>query len=184
MAIDVGILFLLAAAALHGYLQGLVRGVASFASIVLSILLAAQACDDLARWFMSNSHASTPVTVLCFFLILGASWGALLGGQKLLALVLDRYEQDWLDQFLGGVAGLGRGLALVWLSLAAVVAVFPPAYKAISVSAAATRLLEVSGRPHDQPDESVLESELQVDSCDLKCAVALRGQMRQYGSGN
>ena len=180
---DFGILLILAACALHGYMQGLARDVGSFGS-VLGLLLAMQACDDLARFFTSNPQPSTPVVLASFFAILGLAWLVLFFGQKLLMKTLGRYEQDWLDQFLGGAAGLVRGGALVWLGLAMLVGVFPASMGVVSRSTASMRLLEVSGAPRTAREESVSDDDdAASDSTDMKCAVALRGRLRQYGSG-
>jgi len=184
MALDFGILLVLAACALHGYMRGLVRGMGSFISIVLGMLLAMQACDDVARFFTSNPHPSTPVVLTSFFAILGSAWLALFLGQKLLRKVLDRYEKDWLDQFLGGAAGLGRGVALVWLSLAMLVGVCPASMGIISRSTASARLLEVSGAPRAARTElASAGAEMNADSADMKCSVALRRRLRQYDPG-
>jgi uncharacterized membrane protein required for colicin V production len=174
MTLDIGILLILAACALHGYMRGLARGIGSFVSIILGLLLAMQACDDLARFFTSSPQPSTPVVLASFFAILGLTWLALFFGQKLLKKLLDRCEQDWLDQFLGGAAGLGRGVALVWLGLAMVVGVFPPSMSVVSRSTASMRLLEVSGAPGAARDESVSgDDDVSADSSGMKCAVAL-----------
>ncbi len=184
MVLNLGILLVLAACAIHGYVKGLARGVSSFISIILGLLLAMQACDDLARFFTSNPQPSTPVVVGCFFVVLGLSWLALFLGQRLLMKTLGRYEQDTLDQFLGGAAGLGRGLALVWLSLAMVVGVFPTSMGVVSRSTASLRLLEISGAPRTARTELASgDDEANADSTGMKCAVALRGCLRQYDPG-
>jgi uncharacterized membrane protein required for colicin V production len=185
MALDIGILVILAACALHGYVQGLVRGVGSFVSVVVSLLLSVQACDDLARLFTSNPQPPTPVLVASFLGLLGLGWLALFLGQRLLLRVLDRYEHDLLDQFLGGAVGLGRGVALVWLSLAMVVGAFPASMSTVTRSVASARLLEISGAPRREAAGSRSEDGTSVsDSSDMKCASALRGRFSQYSSGD
>ena len=184
MVLNLGILLVVAVCTLHGYVKGLARGVGSFISIMLGLLLAMQACDDLARFFTSNPQPSTAVVLGCFFAILGLSWLALFLGQKLLMKTLGRYERDTLDQFLGGAAGLGRGIALVWLSLAMLVGVFPASMGVVSRSTASMRLLEVSGAPRTARTElASAGAEAKADSTGMKCAVALRGCLRQYDPG-
>ena len=184
MVLNLGILLVVAVCTLHGYVKGLARGVGSFISILLALLLAMQACDDLARFFTSNPQPSTPVVLGCFFAILGLSWLALFLGQKLLVKALGRHEQDALDQFLGGAAGLGRGVALAWLSLAMLVGVLPASMGVVSRSTASMRLLEVSGAPGTARTElASAGAEAKADSTGMKCAVALRGCLRQYDSG-
>jgi uncharacterized membrane protein required for colicin V production len=184
MVLNLGILLILAACALHGYMKGLVRGAGSFISIIVGLLLAMQACDDLARFFTSNPQPSTPVVLTSFFMILGLAWLALYFGRKLLMKTLGRHERDTLDQFLGGTVGLGRGVALVWLSLAMLVGVFPTSMGVISRSSASMRLLEVSGAPRTAQAELVSDDvEASGDSTGMKCAVALRGCLRQYDAG-
>jgi uncharacterized membrane protein required for colicin V production len=181
---NLGILLIVAACALHGYMQGLVRGVGSFISIMLSLLLAMQACDDLARFFTSNPQPSTPVVLASFFAILGLAWLVLYFGRKLLMKILGRYERDTLDQFLGGAVGLGRGVALVWLSLAMLVGMFPASMGVVSRSTASMRLLEVSGAPRAAQTELVSGgAEASTDSTGMKCSAALRGRLRQYDPG-
>ncbi len=182
MVLNLGILLVVAACALHGYARGLARGVGSFVSIMLGLLLAMQTCDDLARFFTSNPQPSTPVVLACFFAILGLAWLALFLGQRLLIKTLGRYEQDPLDQFLGGAAGLGRGVALVWLSLAMIVGAFPASMGVVSHSTASMRLLEVSGAPGTVPAALASDDDV-TDSTGMKCSVTLRGRLRQYDPG-
>jgi uncharacterized membrane protein required for colicin V production len=183
MAIDIGILVILAACALHGYSQGLVRGVASFASIILSLLLAIQACDDVARLFAPKP--STPVILLCFFALLGLQWLSLYLLQKLLNRAVNPDERDWLDQFLGGAFGLGRGVAVVWLAVAMLVSAVPASERMVERSRVSSRLLDVSGRPGPTATEYVpAGDEDDNDSTGVKCAVALRGHFSQYGPGH
>jgi uncharacterized membrane protein required for colicin V production len=184
MVLNLGILLIVAACALHGYVKGLARGVGSFISIIVGLLLAMQACDDLARFFTSNPQPSTPVVLASFFVILGLTWLALYFGRKLLMKTLGRHEQDTLDQFLGGAVGLGRGVALVWLSLAMLVGVFPASMGVVSRSTASMRLLEVSGAPRAAQTELVSGGiAASADSTGMKCSVALRGRLRQYDPG-
>jgi uncharacterized membrane protein required for colicin V production len=184
MGIDIGLLALLAGSTIHGYLQGLVRGTGSLATLAVTVLLALQTCDDLARFFMSNSQVGAPVALVCFAVVLGLEWLALWTGRKLLHRLLARTGHDEVDQFLGGIAGLGRGIAGAWLGLAALVTSCPPALAVVSKSSASMRLLAVSGLPKVVPDLEA-EAECSADSADYKCAAMVRGaDLRTYAPGN
>jgi uncharacterized membrane protein required for colicin V production len=184
MVLDVGIIVILAGSAFHGYRQGLTRGVASLFTLVTSILVAVQSCDDLARLFMSNASIAPVLTVVCFVVVLGVEWGVLYSLHRLFGSLLRHHEQDWLDQFLGGVTGFGRGLATAWLGIAAFVGAFPQTAGAVASSRASMRLLAVSGMPAGHEDE-LPSAEAARDSLDMKCAVSLHGpNLRAYSVGN
>jgi len=174
MVIDVGIVIILAVSAIHGYCQGLTHGTVSLATIVVTILLAVQSCDDLARFFLSNSAVPPAALVFCFLLILAGQWAALFGLRKLLGRVLDK---SWLDQFAGGVGGLGRGIAGAWLGVAAVAGAFPQSLPVIARSTASMRMLAVSGMPRNDREEPSDENGATVDSSDFKCVAEHRGKL-------
>jgi uncharacterized membrane protein required for colicin V production len=174
MVIDAGIVVILAISAIHGYCQGLVRGTVSLATLVVTILLAVQSCDDLARFFLSSSAVPPVALVFCFLLMLAAEWAALLGLRKLLGRALD---VSWLDQFAGGIGGLGRGIAGAWLGVAAIAGAFPQSLPVIARSTASMRMLAVSGMPRNNLEEPPDQNGATVDSSDFKCVAEHRGKL-------
>lgn len=176
MVIDAGIVVIMVAAAVRGYCLGLTRGAASLATLAVSVLLALQCSDDLARLFLSNSDVPPGSVIFCFLLILAAEWSALFGMQKWLGRALDSLNDCWLDQFAGGVGGLCLGIAGAWLGVAVVVGAFPQTLPVIERSTASMRLLAVSGMPQTCRDEAGPAG----DSLDYKCVAEHSTAFRTY----
>jgi len=194
MVVDIGVLVLLVGFTVYGYASGLVRGLNALAVPVLGIWLGfrnypaiAPMVDEVVRYYPASA-------VISFFLVLGLAWLALRLGRNLLFKLVDWRRLSDLDSFLGGVFGLVKGVAVVGVALAVLVAVFPPCRQFIRRSQASARILElteeVTGR-RITPTASLATPGLTAGMSGLKDAIGsvrkamemMRGLESPFGTG-
>ncbi len=143
MVMDIGLVGIIILFALHGFGQGFMRGLTSLVAPLLGIWLALRHCDALAALIDPLIHNQTVSVVASFLLILAGIWLAIRLARRLLAKLVD-WSRCWeLDQFLGGVLGLAKGTALIWLLLALSLTIFPQSVRVIEKSKASVRLLSI-----------------------------------------
>jgi len=144
MIIDIVIIVMLVWFTIYGCMYGFMRGLCSMVVPAVGLLLALKTYGTIAPVFNRVIHSYPVSAVAAFLLVVGLTWmGARLVRALLLKLV-DWSRLSELDRFLGGIFGLARGLALVWLVLAIVLTAFPPSVGVIQHSTASTRLLALA----------------------------------------
>jgi membrane protein required for colicin V production len=143
MATDIAILLFVVLAAACGYSQGFMRGLGSLASAVLGIWLALRRADVLARLIDPLTNNPRVSVVLAFLVLLVLFWLTLRAARILLNRLVDWTRLAELDSYAGGLLGLARGVTVVWLLLAAALAVFPASVAHISNSVASMRILRL-----------------------------------------
>ncbi len=146
MATDVIILLFLALTSAYGFGQGLVRGLGSVATAILGIWLAFRRADLLAAIFDRFINNPRVAVVIAFLVLLVLFWIALRVSRMLLTKLIDWARLSDLNSYAGGLLGFARGVTVVWLLLAAVLAVFPSSVRHISQSAASMRILRLGER--------------------------------------
>ena len=144
--IDILILAVIITFALVGYSNGLLRGLTSLVSPVLGIWLALRHCDALAALIEPIVKNPTTASIIGFLSILFVVWLALHLVHKFLLRLVDWERCLELDHFLGGMLGLAKGVALLWLLLALGLTAFPRSVDYIEDSQASVRLLAIGER--------------------------------------
>jgi uncharacterized membrane protein required for colicin V production len=84
--------------------------------------------------------------VTSFLVILLAIWLATRLCRRLLAKLVDWRSIPDLDRYVGGILGLAKGTALVWLILAAGLITFPQSVRVVEHSKASMRILSLADR--------------------------------------
>ena len=141
MVIDLLIAVILLVLMARGYSTGFMRSLGSVASAALGIWLAIRKCDPLASalsGLLHNAAVARSVSVLLLVLLF---WLALRGARRLLTKLVDWQNLPEFDHYIGGLFGLCRGVALVWVLLALSLAVFPGSVRFIGHSNASLRIL-------------------------------------------
>jgi len=146
MIIDVVVVLLLVGFVAHGYGQGFFRGLSSLVTPILGIVIAFRKCETLAVPLGSYVHNEAVCRVASFLVILVVVWIAMRLGRKLLGKLVDWRGMPDLDRFTGGILGLVKGTAMVWLVLAATLIVLPSSVRVIERSQASMRLLTLVER--------------------------------------
>jgi membrane protein required for colicin V production len=146
MIINVVVVLLLAGFVVHGYGQGFFRGLSSLVTPILGIVIAFRKCDTLAVPLGSYIHNEAVCRVASFLVILFAVWLAMRLSRKLLSKLVDWQGMPGLDRFSGGILGLAKGTAMVWLLLAASLIVLPSSVRVIERSQASMRVLSLVER--------------------------------------
>lgn len=146
MIIDVVVVLLLIGFAVHGYGQGFFRGLSSLVTPILGIVIAFRKCETLAVLLGSYIHNEAVCRVASFLVILLAVWLAMRFGRKLLSKLVDWRGMPGLDRFTGGILGVAKGTAMVWLVLAASLIVLPSSVRVIERSQVSMRVLSLAER--------------------------------------
>jgi len=146
MATDIIILLFLALTSAYGYGQGFVRGLGSVATAILGIWLALRRADLLAAVLDPFIRSPRVSAVVAFLILLFLFWVALRVSRMLLSKLMDWARLTDLNSYAGGLLGFARGVTVVWLLLAAVLAVFPGSVRHISRSTASMRILRLGER--------------------------------------
>ncbi len=153
MIIDVVVVLLLVGFAVHGYSHGFFRGLSSLVTPILGIVIAFRKCETLAVPLGSYIHNEAVCRVASFLAILFMVWIVMRIGRKLLSKLVDWRGMPDLDRFTGGILGLAKGTAMVWLMLAACLIVLPSSVRVIGRSPASMRVLALVERlitPHQE----------------------------------
>jgi len=129
---------------ISGFVSGLVRNICSLGVPVLGIWMGFRKCDVIAPVIDRLVHNYQLSAGLAFFMIVSMVWLGLRGTRKLLLKLWDWGQLTDLDQFLGGLFGLAKGFALVWVALAACLTVFPPSIRLIQTSQASVQVLALA----------------------------------------
>jgi uncharacterized membrane protein required for colicin V production len=146
MIIDVVVVLLLVGFVVHGYGQGFFRGLSSLVTPILGIVIAFRTCETPAVLLGSYVHNEAVCRVASFLAILFAVWLTMRFCRKLLGKLVDWRAMPDLDRFTGGILGLVKGTAMVWLVLAASLIVLPSSVRVIERSQASMRLLTLVER--------------------------------------
>lgn len=149
MVVDVIITFFVLGFMISGYYSGLIRRFCSllFPSLGLFVGLRNQTViAPVFNRFLDNYPAAV---FLSFLILLAATWLGLRLIRRLFLKLFDWSRLEYLDIFLGGIFGLAKGLAVVWLGLALTLVVFPPSVKLVSRSTVSVRVLALAERVID-----------------------------------
>jgi uncharacterized membrane protein required for colicin V production len=146
MIIDVVVVLLLVGFAVHGYGEGFFRGLSSLVTPILGIVIAFRTCETPAALLGSYIHNEAVCRVASFLAILLLVWLTMRFCRKLLGKLVDWRGMPDLDRFTGGILGLVKGTAMVWLVLAASLIVVPSSVRVIERSPASMRLLTLVER--------------------------------------
>jgi uncharacterized membrane protein required for colicin V production len=146
MIIDVVVVLLLVGFAVHGYGQGFFRGLSSLVTPILGIVIAFRKCETPAVLLGSYIHNEAVCRVASFLAILLIVWLTMRLCRKLLSRLVDWRGMPDLDRFTGGILGLAKGTAMVWLLLAASLIVLPSSVRVIERSQASMRVLSLVER--------------------------------------
>jgi uncharacterized membrane protein required for colicin V production len=146
MALDLIIVFSVGLFALRGYGHGFRRGLSSFLSLVFCVWLALRKYSAVTPLFDDIVRNPRVAAFLAFALVFIGAWLALGWARKMLPKLVDWSRILDLDQFLGGVFGLAKGMALVWCLLAICLSVFPSSVRLVERSNASMRLLSLGER--------------------------------------
>ena len=141
MVIDLLIAVILLLLMAKGYSTGFMRSLGSVASAALGIWLAIRKCDPLATALSGLLHNAAVARTVSVLLLVFVFWLALRGARMLLTKLVDWQRLPEFDHYVGGLFGLCRGVALVWVLLALSLAVFPASVKFIGHSNASLRIL-------------------------------------------
>jgi uncharacterized membrane protein required for colicin V production len=141
---DIAIVVLLVGFTVYGSMSRFSRSICSLLVPVVGIWLALKSYGLIAPGLNQVIHCWPVSAIVCFILVIAAVWLGALGARVLLRKLVDWGRVRELDLFLGGIFGLARGMALVWLTVAIVLAVFPPSVGVIERSMASTRLLAIA----------------------------------------
>ncbi len=146
MVIDVVVVMLILGFAVYGYEQGFFRGLGSLVTPILGIIIAFRKCEIPAVLLSRYIHNDAVCRVAGFLAILLAVWVVMRICRKLLSRLVDWRSIPDLDRFIGGILGLAKGVALVWLVLAAGLIVLPQSVRVIEHSHASVRILSLAER--------------------------------------
>ena len=146
MIIDVVIVLLLIGFAVHGYGQGFFKGLSSLVTPILGIVIAFRKCETPAVLLGSYIRNEAVCRVASFLAILLVVWIMMHICRKLLSRLVDWHGMPDLDRFTGGILGLVKGTAMVWLALAASLIVLPSSVRVIERSQASMRVLALVER--------------------------------------
>lgn len=155
MAIDLLIVLFLAVLVAKGYSTGFMHSLGSIASAALGIWLALRKCDPLAMVLDGLLHNVAAARVISFVFLLLLFWLALRGARRLLYKLVDWQALPEFDHYVGGLFGLCRGVALVWVLLAGCLAIFPSSVRFIERSNASLRILSL-GESESAPEPTSL----------------------------
>lgn len=146
MILDIIILLTIVLFAIYGYSRGLIRGLSSLVSPVLGVWLALRKCGSLAALLDPFINDHTASLVIGFVIIFLTLWLGLRLARNLLVKLVDWPRCGDFDQFLGGLFGLARGIAVVGVLLAIGLSAFPFSVRLIETSQASLRLLSLGER--------------------------------------
>lgn len=146
MVLDIVVLGVLVGFTIAGCFSGFSRRLCSLLFPVIGVLTALRFYGDIALRLNRVIHSWPVSTVTSFAFLLLASWLAVFLARRLLDKLVDWNRLRDLDLFLGGVFGLARGMALVWVTIALVLTVFPPSVRLFQESRASTQLLSIAER--------------------------------------
>ncbi|MEO0073873.1 MAG: CvpA family protein [candidate division WOR-3 bacterium] len=144
MVLDIAIVTMLAGFSLTGCVRGFIRGFCPLVVPTAGLVLALKNYGAVATMLNSLIHNHSIAIAAAFLLLLSLSWVGAKLVRRLLLKLFDWRRLEELDYFLGGVFGLARGLALVWMALAALLTSFPPSLDIIETSRASTRVLALA----------------------------------------
>ncbi len=185
MATDIVILLFLALTSAYGYGQGFLRGLGSVASAILGIWLALRRVDLLAAVLDPLIKSPRVSAVVAFLVLLVLFWVALRVGRTMLTKLLDWARLHDLDSYAGGLLGFARGVTVVWLLLAAALAVFPSSVRYISSSAASMRILRLGEKlTATDLEQGVAHAVASNGSGDRQHSPALLPQTKEYSHAN
>lgn len=146
MVVDIGVVTAIAAFAVIGYSRGLLQGLESLVTPVAGIWFALRRCDDLAAHLVPAIGDLLYARIIALVLI----WLGLIlvcqFARRLLVKLVDWSRCCDLEQYLGGLLGLARGMAFVWFVLAVTLTAFPPSVRLVERSRASVRLLALGER--------------------------------------
>lgn len=94
-------------------------------------------------------HNYPASALFAFLLLAGATWLGLRFVRKVLVKLVDWSRLEYLDIFLGGIFGLTKGLAVVWLGLTTLLVIFPQSASVLGRSPASVRVLALAERVVD-----------------------------------
>ncbi|MEO0078108.1 MAG: hypothetical protein ABIK86_03805, partial [candidate division WOR-3 bacterium] len=90
-----------------------------------------------------------------------------------------------LDRYAGGLLGFARGVTVVWLLLAAALAVFPSSVRYISSSPASMRILRLGEKlAASDLEQGVAHAVASNGSSDRQHSPALLPQTKEYPHAN
>lgn len=144
MTVDVVILVTLVGFTVYGYASGLVRSLNALALPVLGVWLGFRHYPALAPIIDEMLHCYPASAGLSFLAILVLTWLGLAVVRRLLLKLVDWRRLEDVDSFLGGVFGLAKGLAIVGVLTACVVAVVPSGRQLVNRSPASSRILDLT----------------------------------------
>lgn len=144
MILDTAILALLTGFALVGYVNGLIRSFCSLVVPTAGTVLALRNYRTVAIMLYAVIHNHSVALVAAFLLLFLLTWVGARLARRLLLKLFDWRRLEDLDYFLGGVFGLARGLALIWLALAGVLTIFPLSARTMETSRSSKRILALA----------------------------------------
>jgi uncharacterized membrane protein required for colicin V production len=146
MAIDLLIILFLIVLVVWGYSTGFMRSLGSILSAALGIWLVLRKSDALVPVVNSLLHNTPAARVMSFLFLLTLFWLVLRLARSLLTKLVDWCRLVDLDQYLGGLLGFCRGIALVWAVLAGCLTIAPSSVRLIERSNASQRILTLGER--------------------------------------
>lgn len=149
MAVDVIITFFVLGFMISGYYSGLIRRFCSLLFPSLGLFVGLRNQTVIAPVFNRFLHNYPAAAFLSFLILLAATWLGLRLVRRLFLKLFDWSRLEYLDIFLGGIFGLAKGLAVVWLGLVLTLVVFPPSVNLLSRSTVSVRVLALAERVID-----------------------------------
>ncbi|NPV14171.1 CvpA family protein [candidate division WOR-3 bacterium] len=149
MAVDVIIILFILGFMVSGYYSGLIRRFCSLLFPSLGLLIGLRNQTVVSPAFDRFLHNYPASAFFAFLVLVAATWLGLRFVRRVLLKLLDWSRLEYLDIFLGGIFGLAKGLAVVWLGLAFTLVVFPPSVRVFSRSSAAMRVLALADKVLD-----------------------------------
>lgn len=146
MTFDLFIVLFLIMAALVGYSHGFMRSLGQLGSAALGSGLVLRGSAVIAPAVEGFLHHQAAARAACIVALLILSWLALLGTRRLLYKLIDWNRLGDMDQYVGGMFGLCRGVALVWVTVSLVLTVAPASVRYIEQSRASVRVLAIGER--------------------------------------
>lgn len=139
--IDISILVITLASAVHGIARGLVRELASLFGFFLGLVVALRAHESAARMLGEDFGGTGLGRTVAFILIALVVWLVAEIAGRIVAKSLDQVKMRWLDRLAGGVFGFLRGLVMVGMMLLLIDLYMPFLQNAVRDSSFAPRTL-------------------------------------------
>ncbi|MGQ9678740.1 MAG: CvpA family protein [bacterium] len=143
---DLIIIFSVLGFMISGYYSGLRRRFCSLLFPSLGLVVALNNHAVIAPVFNRVLHNYPAAVLLSFSILLAATWLGLRLAYRLVLKIVDWSRLEYIDIFLGGIFGLAKGLAVVWLGLVLTLVVFPPSVHLLTQSRASVRVLALAER--------------------------------------